>query len=720
MPAAPFPDRPRVDALDKVRGATLYPADIAVPERLFAMMVTSRIVKGTLAGLDTAAAMNVPGVVRVLTPADFPPPPAASEGGPPPPPPTLETKIAYRGQPIALVVAETLEAAIEGAEAVRSTFDAEGFAPLMESEGATRVPAKGVEYGDVEQGMRQVTTLVDVTYVSPTQHHNPIELLATTAIWADGRLTIHECSQNTSGVKNNVARALRLDPAIIDVKSEYVGGAFGQKGGYGQRQTAIVARAAILIGRPVKLVLPRGQIFHVATYRPFSRHRVQLGADTNGKLVAMRYDAEHENSRAGTFGPSNYHETTALMYAVPNYAGTAANIRIDRQAPGFMRAPHPHPAHLALEGAMDELAYKLGVDPVAFRLAHDQQMDPRSGHPQSSRFLNECLEEGARRFGWSRRSPEPASMTAPDGAQVGWGVACGAYPALQHATIAKLRIGADGSTRFAVAGHEFGQGIRTLITAALVENLNIDPAKLEILIGDTTVAFQHVTAGSWGSASVAPVAVKAAAQMRAAVAELLAGRKIPGNLHQQLAGIRRPFLQVEVSRVGPGQPETALDALRRGAFAVTGPEYPTFTSISYIAHFVEVRVEPHTRRVRVPRVVSIADCGRVVSPRTAVSQVHGGVTWGISAALREATEIDPRFGGYLNNDLADYVVAVNADIGEIDVGFVDRPDPLMNDIGVKGLGEVAMVGAAAAVVNAVYHATGRRLRQVPIRPEHLL
>jgi xanthine dehydrogenase YagR molybdenum-binding subunit len=299
-------------------------------------------------------------------------------------------------------------------------------------------------------------------------------------------------------------------------------------------------------------------------------------------------------------------------------------------------------------------------------------------------------------------------------------VACGLYPSLVHPAVATLRITADGRTRFAVAGHEFGQGIRTAIAAVLTRELQIDAEKLEILIGDTTAAPQHLTAGSWASASALPAAVKAVEQMRSAVDELLAGRRVAGNLHRQLATVRRPFLQVEVSQLGPGQQPAALNALRSGGFAVEGPDYPSFTTMSYIAHFVEVRVEPRTRRVRVSRVVSIADCGRVISPRTAASQVRGGVVWGIGHALREATEVDPRYGGFLNCDLADYVVPVNADIGDIEVGFIDKPDPLFNDIGLKSLGEVSMTGAAPALVNAIFHATGKRLRELPIRIEHLL
>ncbi len=363
---------------------------------------------------------------------------------------------------------------------------------------------------------------------------------------------------------------------------------------------------------------------------------------------------------------------------------------------------------------------KLGRDPVAFRLAHDTTTDPLNGRPLSSRFLNECINEGARRFGWDRRDPRPASTVLPDGTQVGWGVGCGAYPSITSANISTLRIGADGVTRFAVSGHEMGQGIRTVIAAVLLRELDIDPARLDIVLGDTTAVPQHMTAGSWGTASAAPLAEKAARQIKASIAELLGDRKVAGNLHRQLAAVKRPFVQVDVSQLGPGQTPQAFAGLRAAGYALSGPEYPAFTTFSYIAHFVEVRVEPRTRRVRVPRVVSIADCGRVISPKTSESQVRGGVVWAIGSALREETEVDPRFGGWLNNDLADYVVPVNADIGDINVGFVDRPDPLLNSIGSKGLGEVAMAGAAAAVANAVYHATGRRIRRMPIRVEHLL
>lgn len=719
MNMAQFPDRPRVDAREKVMGRTQYAADISVPGMLYAMTVPATIAKGRVVSLSAEAALRVPGVVRIFTAADFPPPKPSNPPPQMPPPPMLIEQIAYRGQLVALVVAETLEAAIEGAEAIHPEYAAAPtFSPLIDSPGAEREPVKPVTAGDTEQAMAHAVTRHKDLYISPAQHHNPMELLGTVAVWENEKLIVYEGTQGSNGVKNALVQNLGLDPAHIVVKSPQIGGAFGQKA-RAQMQTSIVARAAMLLGRPVKLVLPRGQVFHNAVFRPESLHTIELGADATGRMVAIDYEADQQQSRRGQF-PPEYHEATAQMYGVANYNGAAANVRIDTQGPGYMRCPYPHPASFALESAVDELTYKLDEDPVAFRLKHDTRTDPLNGHPLSSRFLNECIKEGASSFGWEHRSNAPRSMTLPDRTQVGWGMACGAYPVVTHPTITTLRVRADGTTQFAIAGHEMGQGIRSAIEQVLLRELAVDPAKLEILIGDTSVAPQHLTAGSWGTASVVPGAIEAAGRLRAAMVELLAGRQLKGNLHTQLAAIGHPCVSVEVSHLAPGQNADALDQLRAGERVKAGPEYPKFTTFSYIAHFVEVYVEPRTRRVRVPRVVSVADCGRVISPRTAESQVRGGVVWGISSALREETEVDPRYGGWLNNDLADYIVAANADIGDIDVGFVDQPDPLVNSLGVKGLGEVAMSGVSAAIANAVYHATGKRVRKMPIRIEDLL
>ncbi|WP_185984342.1 xanthine dehydrogenase family protein molybdopterin-binding subunit [Aureimonas mangrovi] len=719
MPSAVFAERPRFDAREKVLGRPIYAADMPLPSLLHAITVPASIVRGVVVEMSIAAAMRVPGVVRVFTPDDFPATPVQSGGDYAPPPPTLTWQIAYRGQPVALVVAKTLEAAIEGAETIRPVFEEEAF--TVGGDDATRDAIEDVIAGDTAAGLANAVTVIDQAYISPTQHHNTMELLATTAVWAEGRLTIYEGTQRSSGVQQDLARLLSLDPALVEVKSPHIGGGFGQRGPT-QRQTAIVARAAMILGQPVKLVMPRSQIFHVATYRPMSQHRIRLGADVNGRMVAVRHDAEQQQSRLGMDPPPDrYHDAPPRMYGIPHYLGTSTYLRSDRQNPGFMRCPHPQPALFGFESAIDELAIALDRDPVEFRLANATETDALTGNALSSRFLDECLREGAQRFGWQARDPRPGSMTAGDGTLIGWGVAAGAYPAMMVPSITTFRVRADGSARIALSGHEMGQGIRSAIAQAVLQHIDVDPARLEIVIGDTASAPQHITVGSWGTAGAVPAAEAAARQMRARIDELLDGRAVPGNAHRQLATTRRPYLQVEVSQTAPGQDQAeALAALQGGGYAVGGPEYPGFTSMSYIAHFVEVRVEPRTRRIRVPRVVTIADCGRVVSPRTARSQIYGGVVWAISASLREETETDPRFGGYLNCDLADYVVAVNADIGTIEVDMIDEPDPIANATGLKGLGEVAMAGGSAAIANAVHHATGVRLRRLPIRIEHLL
>jgi xanthine dehydrogenase YagR molybdenum-binding subunit len=377
-------------------------------------------------------------------------------------------------------------------------------------------------------------------------------------------------------------------------------------------------------------------------------------------------------------------------------------------------------AAFAFESAVDELAYALDTDPVALRLANDTAIDPISGKPFSSRHLAECLRRGAERFGWGRRLPTPGSMRMTDGTRVGLGVAAGAYPASMAPAVARLRLADDGAVSFAVGVHEMGQGIRNTIAAVLAAKLGVSPAQITSWIGDTDAGPQHNTAGAWGTATAVPAASQAADELLAALQRVQPDAAPGRSPVQMLRDAGRSSLEVEVRRLPVGLPEAAFDRLTKGLLAISGPEYPEFVSFSYIAHFVEVHVEATTCRIRVPRVVSIVDCGRVVSPRTARSQVSGGVVWGIGSALREASEVDDRFGGFLNADIAEYLVAVNADVGEIDVDFIDEPDLRLNDTGVKGLGEVALVGVAAAIANAVYHATGRRVRRLPIRVDDLL
>jgi xanthine dehydrogenase YagR molybdenum-binding subunit len=732
MSDAPYPNAPRIDARDKVRGAALFGADVARPEMIHAVLAVAPVCRGRILRLDTSAASAIADVRLVLTHenlGEVKSPGFLMSGGYgfQSFQPMLSPTIAYRGQPIALVAADTLEAAIEAAALVDATYATEPFDATLDGTGVETVNQADtplskffpeVMAGDPDKAFAQSSVTVDAAFTCPPQHQNPIELIATVAEWRDGKLTIHEGTQNAEAVRHGLATQLGLAPDRVEVLSPFVGGGFGQKNSL-QMQTVLAAVAARRLGRPVKLVVSRAQIFHDASFRPASRHRVRLGADGSGRMIAAIHEVDAQTSRHDLF-PGEYGAVTSRLYGIENFRGRERLVRTDVQTPGYMRAPFEHPACFAFESCVDELAYKLGQDPVALRLANDTASDPISKLPLSSRHLAQCLKRGAAKFGWDKRTMTPESMRGGDGSWIGWGVAAGAYPGSVVPAIARLTVTDDGGAVICVGVHEMGQGIRTALAAAVGRKLGIAAERVVSVIGDTRVVPQHLTAGSWGTASAIPAAVDAADAMLKALSEL-APHEPPGRTPAQiLKAAGRPSLEVEIRKKAPGQPDAIYGRLAAGLPSVAGPVYPDFVTLSYIAHFVEVRIEPGTRRLRVPRVVSVADCGRVISPRTAASQVRGGVVWGIGATLREASEVDPRYGGFLNADLAEYVVPVNADIGSIEVEFIDSPDLRFNNVGAKGLGEVSMVGVAPAIANAIYHAIGRRLRDLPIRIEHLL
>lgn len=699
-----FRDTARIDARAKVLGQALYGADHRPEGMLHAMLVPARIAKGMVQVLDPNRALSVPGVVLVLSAGDFP---------------TLPTEISYLGQPIALVVAETLEAAFEGGEAIEAAYQMAPFAAVMTSPDARVEPSDGFAHGDAAAAFAGAAAIVEGTFETPTQFHNAIELFGTVAVWSGGQLTIHEGCQNSDNARNALAEQLGIAVEQIVIKSEHVGGGFGQKSPP-KLQTGLVAHAARLTGRPVKLVTPRGQMCHIANYRPCSVHRIRLAANGEGRLSGIIYDVAHEKSASGTFGAAGYFEPIARHYEIPNFQATTADVIIDRQAPRQTRGTHPFPAGFALESAIDEMAYLLGRDPVELRLEHEAKTDIIAGQPLSPHFLNECLTEGARRFEWTRRLPQPQSMRLADGTMVGLGVACGIFGAPGSAAETTLRVRADGTTRIVSSGHEMGQGLRTAVANVLIQGLGVNPAGIEVLLGDTSLGPQMATVGDRGTSSIIPATAKAVAALLARYNDLAGANSPAGNLHERLARLKRPFIEVTVSELAPGQDNTALEAFRSRGRAGAGAEYPGFTSMAWIAQFVEIHINPRTGHIRMPRAVSIADIGRVISPVTARSQMYGGVIWGYSTAMLESADVDPRYAGYLNPDFADYHMAVHADIGEIDVGFIDKPDPQVNSMGVKGMGELVMLGTAPAIANAIYHATGKRVRRLPIRIEDVL
>jgi xanthine dehydrogenase YagR molybdenum-binding subunit len=726
-------DLERVGARDKVTGATHFAADHPRAGLAYAMFVTASIGKGRITRIDTSAAEKTPGVLLVLTheTMDRLPSPGFIFGGGcgfQSFVPMQDDRVAYRGQPIALVVADSLESASEAAALVKPEYEETPFSVTLDAPGAEDVlqaqamPVADPVVGDAEAAIAGAEVAVEAVYLEAPQHQNPMELLATVAEWEDGKLIVHDTTQNTESLRNGLSRELGIDPASVRVESHYAGGAFGQKTGL-CACTTFAAVAARRLGRPVKIFVPREQTFYDAPFRPAIRQRVKLGADRSGHIVGAIHETWQQTSRHDLFGTLGS-EMTSRLYDLRNFRGINHLVRTDVQTPGFMRAPWESPAAFAFESAVDELASALNRDPVELRLANDGQVDPITGKPFSSRHVAECLTRGAARFGWSKRDPRPGSMREANGDLLGWGVALGAYPGLVVPAEAHVRVHTDGSVDVSVGGHEMGQGLRTAVTLTVADRLGVDPANVRLTVGDTIAPPQHNTAGSWGTAS-ACWAVHDACTALLDKLFALAGpdhaavdqRPSAATIADILDSVGRDFIEASARRVGPGQTAEAFERASHGAMAFAGPVFPDFVAYSFSAHFVEVAVHPETYQIRVPRAVSVVDCGKVVSARTARSQVLGGLVWGIGASLREATDVDPRFGGFLNANIAEYHVPVNADVGDYTVEFVDAPDYTFNPIGSKGLGEVALAGVAAAIANAVYHATGRRLRRLPIRLE---
>jgi xanthine dehydrogenase YagR molybdenum-binding subunit len=747
-------DAERVDGPDKVMGRPIFGADRLLPNMAHALPVPATVGKGRILRIDTSAAERTAGVLLVLThlkmdrlkPVGF-----AFAGGQAQQSfqPLQSDVVAYRGQPIALVVADSIETAHEAAALVEVEYETTPFTVELTAAGVEAVSQAKVTpwfkdfiCGDADHALKGAAVVLDETYTTPAQHQNPIELLAAVAVWDGDRLTVHEGTQASQAICQGLALALGMDAGKVRVTSPYAGGGFGQKNTL-LFHTVMAAVAARLVGRPVKLVVPRAQVFHGSSFRAATRHRIRLGAEPNGRIVAGIHEITAQTSRFD-FMPFTGAETTSRMYGIPNFRGVSTLVRLDTQTPGFMRAPFEMSSFFALEGAIDELAYRLGQDPVDLRIRNDTHTDPVSGKPYTVRRLKECLQRGAARFGWARRTPAPMSMQEPDGTLIGWGVAAGAYPGLTAAAIATVRLQADSTAEVSVGGHEMGQGLRTAIALVTADELGLELQNIRITIGDTIAPPQHTTAGSWGASTALPAVRDAARQVRAQLTALatsggnlaLAGAD-PARLILRDGRIEAPdgrsigladllsnadvgHLEGRSERLAPGQTAEAMDHASAGMIAVVGPEYPDFVSFSYIAHFAEVRVDSRIRRARVSRIVSVVDCGKVVSRRTAFSQVYGGLVWGVGAALSEESEVDPRFGGFLNANIAEYQVPVNADIRNFEVEFIDEADARFNSIGVKGVGEIAAVGAAAAIANAVYHATGKRIRDLPIRIEKLL
>jgi xanthine dehydrogenase YagR molybdenum-binding subunit len=735
---------PRYDAVPKVTGQAEYAADVPLFNPAYAYLVTSSIATGRIDGFDLTEAKAVRGVIDIFTHENadrlkdiklF------SNGGYSSTTiqPLKSAEVEHDGEIVAVVVAESFEAAREAAHRVRVDYAEGAVTPTatFDSPGTTSIPAKGQSamykedpaVGNFASAFDQAEVKLTASYETPAQHHNPMELFATSCVWNGDRLTIYEPSQYVYGLKNGVAEQLGIGPDKVRVVNHYVGGAFGSKGSVTPR-TAIIASIARRLNRPVKLVATRDQGFTIATYRAETRHDIQIGASADGKLVALRHEGAEISSRPDPYMVGGT-KTTTRLYACSNVTSLVTIVHADRNTPGFMRSPPEVPYMFALESAMDELAAKLKMDPIELRRINDTMTEPIGGKPYTSRSLMACFDEGAKAFGWANRSPEPRSMSDGDWL-VGYGCASTCYPTQMGPAAARVHLQRDGHARVEIAGHEIGNGAYTVIAQAAAEKLGLPFENISVAIGDSDLPPAPVAGGSNSTASTCSTVMMVCDRIRQRLFKALTPNENPATVgmaqSNQGVDLERAFDALGVSAIEEfgewkpdDAPKNAFEGMYKGhALLVGGSSMKDRIAYAFGAEFVEVRVNQVTGEIRAPRLLGAFACGRIMNPRTARSQLMGGLIWGMSSALLEATELDTRYARYVNDNLADYLVPVNADAPSVEVIMLPEQDDRIDSAGIKGLGELGNVGTNAAVCNAVFHATGQRIRKLPVRLERLL
>ncbi|MFL5288076.1 MAG: xanthine dehydrogenase family protein molybdopterin-binding subunit [Rhodopila sp.] len=731
----------RVDGHAKVTGAAKYAAEFKAPDLVHAVVVASTIAKGRITRIDTTKALSVAGVIDVLTHQNRPQMASADsaykddvapEGMPYRP--LYDDRIRFSGQPVALVVAEEPEIARFAASLVAVEYDEEPHVTELHRQRdaafsleSPRNPAENPfapppPRGQAEQAFAAAAVRHQADYSVPIEHHNPMELYASTVVVeADGKLTIHDKTQGVQNVQRYVASVLEMQPDDVRVVSLFVGGAFGS-GLRPQYQVVLAALAARALNRSVRLVLTRQQMY-VLGYRPGMIQQIALGANAGGTLEAITHDAVTVTSQYEDY----YRQETGwsgLLYKSANAKYTHRLARLDLATSCDMRAPSAAPGVYALECAMDELAVALKLDPLELRLRCYSDRDQHGDRPYSSKNLHACYHQGAEAFGWDRRSPEPCSMR--DGSElVGWGMATGVWEALQVPIAVRIVLAANGHAEVSCATSDIGTGTYTIMAQVAADMLGLPLDSVTINLGDSTLPQSPVEGGSWIAASVANGIATTAAAVREALLHL--AKQVPDSPLKDATPEEVVLADGRlVSKRDTSRAMSIADAMRHGGVdRIEQEKTTTFDDDGSHAHnthsaiFAEVKVDEQLNVIRVTRVVSAVAGGRVLNTKTATSQIMGGVVWGIGMALHEETLIDHKFGRIMNADIAEYHVPVNADVHDIKVIFVDEPDDRVNPLGIKGLGEIGIVGVAAAIANAIYHATGKRVRDLPITLDKL-
>ena len=685
----------RLESREKVTGTARYAFEYPVENVAYAAAVQADVGRGEVVSVDVEAAQRLPGVLAVLWHGNAPRLDDAVDG-------ELalfqSRTVSYRGQFVAAVVGETLETAREAARLVRVEYveeqpDVRLYARhpgLYKPDKVNPVFPADTEQGSPEDAFSASSVRVDVTYTTPAEHNNPMEPHTTLALWDDdGKLVLYDSTQGASSVQAVISRVFGLDATQIRVIAPHVGGGFGAKG-TARPNVVLAAMAARVTGRPVKFAVPRQQMYATTGYRTPTIQRFRVGADPDGRLNAILHDVWEQTSTVEEFAEQTA-TPTRIMYQAPHRRTSHRLVALNVPTPSWMRAPGETPGMYALESVMDELAIATGIDPVELRIRNDTDRTPESDLPFSSRNLAACLRQGAEQFGWAERDPAPG--TRMEGRKlVGMGVASATYPAYMRPSQATARAEPDGTFTIRIAAADIGTGARTALTLIAAETLKVDLGQVRVEVGDSAFPRAPVAGGSAGTASWGTAVVRAC--------ETLRGRLNGEGSHAE------------------GVPPEGLEASADTAAELSGRD--EYARHAFGAQFAEVEVDVDTGEVRVRRMLGVFAAGRIVNPATARSQFIGGMTMGIGMALMEESVMDERFGDYLNRDLAQYHVPACADIRDVEASWVEESDPHLNPLGVKGIGEIGIVGAAAAVGNAVHHATGVRIRDLPITPARIL
>ncbi|WP_288423341.1 xanthine dehydrogenase family protein molybdopterin-binding subunit [uncultured Spirosoma sp.] len=729
----------RIDGKQKVTGGAHYAGDIKQPEMAYAVLVMSTIANGTIRDIDTADAEKLPGVLAIMTHKNTPRLPGydANKPGATALGRVLhllhDDRVDYSNQPIAMAIADSFEHAVDAANHVRVTYQAKTPAPgLPTSKAEPFRPQKlprpddpvDTQRGDLNKAMAAAEVSLKQTYHTPTQVHNALEPHTSVAIWEGKQLTIYQATQGIFPSRERIAEYFALPPENVRVIAQFVGGGFGSKGPV-WADGVLAAMAAQYVKRPVKLELRRSDMFGMVGSRSATSQQLDIGASRSGDFLGMAHRSLNQTSVFDDFSePAGI--LTRVLYKCPNQEVTHRSIRANIGSPSPMRAPGEAPGMFALESAIDELAYQLNMDPIALRLKNYAETDQQKELPFSSKSLRECYQQAADRFGWSKRSAAPRSMR--DGnILIGMGMASAIYPTIRDEASAKIKLNADGTVLLSIGTQDIGTGSYTAMTQLAADAFGISPDRVTLRAGDTRQPKTPVSGGSRTTASAGSAVVQAAE------AVILKAKQLALNdLKSPLNGQKESDMAVEKGRLflksdpKKGEALTALlkrnggNALEASTSSKSGEEKEKYSMYAHGAQFAEVRIDEALGEIRVSKLTGAYAAGRIVNAKTAHSQLVGGIVWGVSMALLEHAIHDPRTNRIMNANLAEYHVPVNADIPDIDAFFIDEKDEIVNPAGVKGIGEIGITGSVAAIANAIYHATGKRIRELPITPDKIL